>query len=77
MKMDINNYIEEIMDCQIGCQFQFDEFNNLVDMDGAPCDKSQCSIAYNNPTLIHGYDEVNEQEKKEMLTLLTHYSKLV
>jgi len=48
---------QEIFDCQVGCQFQFGEANELLDMDGAPCDKTQCRIALNNPTLIHGYDE--------------------
>jgi len=65
------------MNCQVGYQFQFGEFNELLNMDGAPCNINQVDIAMRNPFLIHGYDEVNDSEKKEMLTLLTQYSKLL
>ena len=68
---------KEIFNCQVGCQFQFGEDNELLDMDGAPCNHLQITIALKNPTLIHGYDEVDLNEKKEMLTLLTDFSKLV
>ncbi len=75
--MVMNKKTDTSTKCQTTYKYQFDEFYNLVDVNGAPCNKTQVDIARKNPSTIQGYDKGNKQERKEMINFIRQYKELL